>query len=193
MDGKEWFAKNARRLTNGSGNYEQNIALAFDAGLKLGQQDATSQPASEKELDKALDHLRDNHGWAVLSHPVEREEIKSAFRRLTVARSDQRTETVRIPHISEWPSWAIGIRLVYEEVGKWSADQPYGRIWPHGESFTPRPVAKMRQINREEMISAVISCAEYRGFSRALCEKFSDGTLLDLCKNAAGIALEVPV
>lgn len=55
-------------------------------------------------------------------------------------------EAVRIPPVSEWPEWAVGMHLVFCESGEWSDDSLDDNEWKHGgrimpsDSWIDRPV-----------------------------------------------------
>jgi hypothetical protein len=120
--------------------------------------------------------------------PDEYEQLIDAIRPLTVARS----EGFEVDWSTAEARQATGVRLVYTTFTE--AEVKHGM--EYAGYYQSRPVAKMRPINREEMIASLRTSApldvtgEYI-FARLPLDKYDDATLLGLCKNTAGIALEI--
>jgi hypothetical protein len=111
------------------------------------------------------------------------DKLLECIRPLTVARSEGFA-----PDWSKAPKEADAWECGFVTGPGWTTHAPDVHI--------PRSVAKMRPINREEMIAALLVNDQWPFKSvfngEAVLNNFSDATLLDLCKNTAGIALEVP-
>jgi hypothetical protein len=146
--------------------------------LKEIQSTATIQPASYEEiLDAIAEAIGRSTGPSI-------DKLLECILPLTVARSE---------------GFEVDWKTAPKEADAWECGFVTGPGWTtHAPDIhIPRPVAKMRPVNREEMIVALADAVEPTTgkliFLYAKLAAYSDATLLDLCKNTAGIAIEVPV
>lgn len=131
------------------------------------------------DLERKIEHLE-----------ITKEEVAASVEtgliielRTTIADLENRLENaVEIPKPEVWPEWATGVRFVFCETGYWSEDRPDGRIWPHGESWSPRPTPA--KLTPEQMAEAWVLAFEYE-------EKSTMGAWQSLAKRlASGESIE---